>query len=281
MAREPVDLTGKIFDRLTVVSLSHYKDEKTQRYYFWNCICECGGSKIVKSIYLTRGATTSCGCRRGEDKRLDITGNRYGRLIALERAYSKNNATFWKCQCDCGVISVHRLKDLQGGNCNSCGCYQIEVTIKRSRKHGHKSKFEQGTIYGSGTYNTWRSMIKRCTLPTHQAYQWYGGRGIKVCDRWLESFENFLEDLGVRPEGWTIERIDVNGNYEKSNVRYATKQEQYWNRTDSLWIEYRGEKKCLAEWLRILKEEDLPVVNYNCARYRIYNGIPPEIAMFE
>ena len=107
--------------------------------------------------------------------------------------------------------------------------------------------------YGSVEYNAWNSMIARCYRLTHHAYNDYGGRGIKVCDRWLESYPNFLEDMGRRPnKGYSLDRKLVNGNYEPDNCRWATKTEQNRNRRDSNPLLYMGELKTLAEWAEVV-----------------------------
>jgi len=168
---------------------------------------------------------------------LDISGNRYGRLIAVQR--SDNDArgrTRWLCKCDCGTDCVVRTKALRFEQTQSCGCLRAEVSrrvgLSTARenldqtKHGHASKQTK-------TYNSWRSMLERCRLRGSKSYADYGGRGVQVCDRWL-SFENFLADMGERPPGKTLDRYpDNDGNYEPGNCRWATALQQRHNRRDS------------------------------------------------
>ena len=138
-------------------------------------------------------------------------------------------------QCDCGNIVDVALPSVKKGDTKSCGCFKL--------KHSHSV----GGVTSS-TYICWRNMKSRCVNPNSKAFPYYGGRGIKVCDRWLESFANFLEDMGVRPEGKTIDRIDSNGNYEPGNCKWSTVREQQNNRRITLSLTYNGITKTLSHW---------------------------------
>jgi hypothetical protein len=159
-------------------------------------------------------------------------GERYGRLTVLELATERDNRKnrHWRCKCDCGAIRVVRSNHLRSGDTVSCGCHAADAsrirTGDRARRHGH-------TIgKPSRTYNSWTNMIARCTRPNTPWFHLYGGRGITVCDRW-RNFDAFLQDMGERPEGRTLDRIDPDGNYEPDNCRWATPSEQNLNRRRS------------------------------------------------
>lgn len=160
----------------------------------------------------------------------DETGGRYGRLSVIEFSHSKKHksgsvSAYWLCMCDCGETTKVRGGTLRSGKTTSCGCYQKELIGNARRTHG---------AYLTAEYKTHTAMKMRCYNPNNQRYPDYGGRGIKVCDRWLEldgiGFSNFLEDMGYRPEGYSIERVDVEGDYEPSNCKWIPLVEQVNNR---------------------------------------------------
>lgn len=153
--------------------------------------------------------------------KLKLENKKFNKLTVIRYSHTDNNKKrIWECICDCGTLTLVPTQRLQNGENQSCGCYKNEKRIT----HGHTIKKV------SRTYETWSQMKKRCYNPNNDNYNLYGGRGIKVCNRWLESFENFLSDMGIRPPNTSIDRIDVNGNYEPSNCRWATPKIQAKNK---------------------------------------------------
>lgn len=150
----------------------------------------------------------------------NLTGQRFGRWTVKKKGEQKDNRTAWLCVCDCGNTNTIITRVLVKGQSKSCGCLQREIATK----HGHN------TLKGSSTeYNSWHKMKQRCLNPNDKRYHDYGGRGIKICEHWMD-FDNFLEDMGKKPSPkHTIDRIDVNGDYEPSNCRWSDDFEQQAN----------------------------------------------------
>jgi len=157
----------------------------------------------------------------------NLLGRNFGYLVVIEFAYfNKWRNACWKCECRCGKIIFVRSGGLCSGHTKSCGCLRQETTRKRSYKHGHRIG---GAV--SAEYHSWHSMKQRCENENREKYRRYGARGISVCRRWRNSFENFLKDMGKRPgSGYSLDRIDNNGNYEPGNCRWATAKQQARNK---------------------------------------------------
>jgi len=172
-------------------------------------------------------------------KLIDLTGNRYGKLMVLAHTGKDDNRVhFWECLCDCGETHKASGNNLKAGHVTSCGCNMSGNTW--NIKHGFS---------GTTTFNVWSSMKARCSNENHDSYHRYGGRGIEVCDRWL-SFENFLADMGERPKWMSIERLDNDGNYDLSNCKWATFVEQCRNKSTNRWITFNGKTMILTDWAK-------------------------------
>lgn len=225
---------GDVFGNLTV--LYEIENETPRKI---QCQCGCGNKKTVNLSNLLKGKSTSCGCLRsfyGKDsglkRRLHLNpGDVYGRLTILKEGVGKQYTDKtrehrqYECQCECGNICTVQMRNLKINKTISCGCYGNERRKKSNTKHN---------LYHTPEYRAWQAMKQRCYNPKITHWDSYGGRGIKVCDRWLESFENFYEDMGPKPSPThSIDRIDnyklVDG-YSKDNCRWATKSEQVQNR---------------------------------------------------
>lgn len=174
-------------------------------------------------------------------KAMDISGEKYGRLTAIKRVANRKRATFWLFRCECGTETEINLGSVRSGITKSCGCLDREKSAERKRTHGMK---------GTRAYNVWCSMKARCLNPRQKSYRHYGGRGITVCPRWVESFENFIEDMGQPPEGFSLDRIDPDGNYDPSNCRWADMRTQRANQRGTVLYPYEGENLPIAEIAR-------------------------------
>lgn len=171
---------------------------------------------------------------------INIAGEKFGRLTVLECVERNKWGNYkWACQCECGNTTAVWVSHLRTGSTQSCGCFKKEVAAENNITHG---------MAYTSTYRIWNNMIQRCTNANIPNYKDYGGRGIKVCDQWLNSFEAFLEDMGEKPEGLTLERIDNSKGYEPDNCRWATRTEQARNRRSNRMLTWAGKTQCVTAW---------------------------------
>ncbi len=159
-------------------------------------------------------------------KIIDISGMRFGRLVVESYQRSKNGHTFWKCRCDCGATTTVTKCAMVSKRTSSCGCFQRDQREKACTIHGEAARGKR-----TPEHRAWAAMKSRCLHKSCKAYEYYGGRGITVCRRWLNSFVNFISDMGRKPNpSLTLERINNDGHYEPSNCKWATRRDQSLNR---------------------------------------------------
>lgn len=181
--------------------------------------------------------------------RKSLVGERFGRLLVVSYAGSNGKRSLWECQCDCGNSVIRHTGLLSARNTKSCGC------LKRDNKRGNPTHGKAKTP----EWKSWSGMKGRCYNPRCQEYQYYGARGIIVCERWLgpNGFVNFFADMGEKPSAkHSLDRIDVNGNYEPTNCRWATAEQQNRNKRDNRIIDFNGRRATIAEWA---EDAGLPV----------------------
>lgn len=171
--------------------------------------------------------------------------DKYGLLKPISYSHSKPNRKsdqFWLFKCECGNNKVSRLYDVKNGKIQSCGCIHKKQLTDRNianLKHGY---------FGTPTYDSWSNMIDRCCNPKSLNFKTYGAKGIEICKKWRYSFEEFLKDMGERPEGFSLDRIDVMGNYEPENCRWADSKTQANNRSNNRKITLGEKTLNLIEW---------------------------------
>jgi len=197
--------------------------------------------------------------------REDLTGRKFGRLTVLERDEKRKDRTFWICKCNCGnIISIY-ITHLKTGSTKSCGCLRKELFSQKTKKHG---------MARTKIYRVYQGMLERCYYKQHKTYDDYGGRGITVCLEWNNKengFENFYSwALENRyEEGLTLERLNNNGEYSPENCSWITRQEQGYNKRNTVKIEINGEIDTLKGWSERLN------IKLSTLRDRYYRKVFP------
>lgn len=244
------DLTGERFGRLKVL----FRAENRNGKVYWRCKCDCGEEKDVLSANLTTGKIKSCGCYHDEclskNRIIDLTGKRFEMLTVIKRVENRGKEVFWLCQCDCGNTKEVNGSKLKSGNTKSCGCYRKVAQLNYSRTYvGRKTHGMSNTRL----YRIYNKMKLRCYSKTNSAYKNYGGRGITICQEWLDDFMNFYNwamKNGYRDD-LSIDRIDNDKGYSPCNCRWATRKQQANNTRSTIFLTYNGETKPASEWSEI------------------------------
>ena len=185
----------------------------------------------------------------------NLQGFTFGSLTVLQLGESRGNGAFWLCQCKCGTQKEVRSSDMVQGKVSSCGCEHSQRIGNYNKTHG---------LTNTRTYRIWNNMKTRCKKHID-----YAERGIKVCDEWLK-FDNFVADMGLCPDGMSLDRINVNGNYEKSNCRWATQEQQMNNTRANVWLEFDNKRLTVAQWARELN------IKPSTLKARVKYGFPIE-----
>lgn len=228
-----IDLTGQVFGTWTAIS---YVGKSG-----WLCRCECGTERVNQSKALRKGQHRTCAACgiRACTQLIDMVGQKFGRLTVVERAVLASGRAHWRCRCECGNEKAILGKHLRRGLIRSCGCLASDMTTIRNETQDGLTKAHRST------YRTWTSMLARC-----ENHHGYAGRGIVVCDRWRASFADFLDDMGPRPAGHSIERVNNDGNYEPGNCRWATRHDQARNTRRNRYVDANGKRMIVTDWAK-------------------------------
>jgi predicted nucleic-acid-binding Zn-ribbon protein len=204
------------------IVLNQIKIDKPGKYY--ECLCECGNIRVKAGTELRAGRGKQCSeCQYAElyNPNREI-GKKYGKWTIVKFIDVHRKLQRFETKCECGIKGIHTAADLRAGKSRQCTICHNRENAEKNIKHGH---------HNTPLYKVWCSMIQRCTNKKSTPYNRYGGRGIKVCERWL-TFENFLEDMGERPEGMTLDRINNDGNYEPGSCRWVSHKDNCNNRSN-------------------------------------------------
>lgn len=223
------EFIGKRFGKLVVLSyIGEEKDKHNNKHWYWKCICDCGKTKAIDQHNLIYGSTKSCGCLKHG---ADLTGKVFGRLTVIKesepqkRKDKKGQKKMWLCQCECGNPHITSQELLVSGSSKSCGCL---VHQEHKNPESMTNKYKR-------IYRIYRGIINRCCNPTDQHHKYYYDRGITICDEWRNNSKSFIEWAlkNGYADDLTIDRIDVNGNYEPNNCRWVSNKEQQYNKRNT------------------------------------------------
>lgn len=245
------DLTGNRYGNLTVIRRGPDRYGKSRKFITWECLCDCGNVVTVDANNLRTGNTQSCGCT---EKAIDMTGKRFGKLTVLRRSgNTQDGSAVWECRCDCGNLTQVKGNSLRSGVTKSCGCGIVEG-LKLG--WGHKTHGETNTRL----YGIWCGIKQRTSPNADKRHKKdYYLRGIRVCDEWANSFEEFRDwalangyDENAPFGECTIDRIDNDGNYCPDNCRWISNKEQARNKSNNRNYTYNGETHNITDWARKL-----------------------------
>ena len=191
-------------------------------------------------------------------RKQDLTGQKFGMLTFIKEVGKQGTRITWLVQCECGTEKMTPTHLIKNGNTKSCGCLATKHSASKTKEYG-----------------VWTSMKGRCLNPNDQAYSSYGGRGITICDRWLNDFQAFLDDMGPKPAKFTVERIDNDGPYSPENCTWASREDQASNRRNTRNLTAWGETKTISRWSR----DPRCKVSRSMLTARIDNGWNHEISI--
>lgn len=205
---------------------------------------------------------------------IDVTGQKFDKLTAVKVIGTLRKAKLWLCLCDCGKETTAIVTQLRRGEKTSCGCKKKEPKGPRPDVAQRNKNRAVHAMSGNYTYASWKAMKSRCYDKNDKDYPRWGGRGITVCEAWKTSFVEFYKDMGERPKGHTIDRIDNNGNYEPGNCRWAVQKTQSNNTRANYYVDYQGRTQTAKQWA-----EELGIVEYKTLLYRLRTGWDTHAAM--
>lgn len=258
--RATIIAAGTVFGKLTVIERAGTSSDGKA---MWLCSCSCGSEpRAYTGKNLRNGTTKSCGCltrEKAASRRQDLVGKVYNRLTVISPKILEDG-TFsgkWNCLCQCGNYTEVTTARLNNGHTQSCGCLGIDRSREVCGTHLMRHTTE---------YAVWDNMKARCFNPNNSNYPRYGGRGITVCDEWKDSFESFYADMGPKPAGCSLDRINNDGNYCKENCRWADSVTQANNKSNNRMLSAFGKTQTMANWAR-----DCGLTS-NCLESRLKHG---------